>query len=272
MVFHKSNITMGNSFISVLDKLSLLKIDESFIFRKKDFERNDKILELSNLVIGKNQHYTSFNSGVAWDSNTKFEISHRSEVTEFYGYKETYHQLALILLNTLFNAESVCEVNLTHPKSTIKTLFISNEKCLKHIPFLEMDIDIDLKSFEYVPSKVDKFQTLHSHNRWFGFLDEQLPAFNYSFSNKDDRYCNVSLQKADQLVISVTSEGLCKLTELFLDIGSQDNNVDEICLEPTNPGFGGARRNSNEAKFLLPGSLAFPQLNLDNLFLPNNNK
>ncbi|MCH7398595.1 hypothetical protein MM236_11365 [Belliella sp. DSM 107340] len=106
---------------TIIDILKSLPLDEPHIFRKEDFEGWQANANYSKLVVlegaGRN---ISFASG----NDYPIEVVHRNHTAEFCGYKESFLQLGTDLIAMTLRQEKVLEIELPHPKSGIKKLFV----------------------------------------------------------------------------------------------------------------------------------------------------
>lgn len=233
----------------LIEKITNLKIEEDdYIFNKEIFETTAQKIKYKDLIIRKSTRHNSY----ALETNIPFKIELITNTVEFFAYKKTYVNLGLSLLNMLFGNKSYIEIVITHPNTEIKQLFFFLEKEQMTNAILEIETERTYKTFHYFPETISKFPLKKENS----VPIENTPSFYFGWSNQSTNTKNVS--NADQLIITLNTETLCNLTELFFNIGNRENKQNEICLE-----YLGC--NSLEARFWLPNSLAFYSNSLDDL-------
>lgn len=202
-----------------------------------------------------------FIGGYEIDNDLPFEINHYVDCAECYAEMTGYIQLGLAALDALFQQRSFTEIQLSHPESQIKQIFIYPKRPL----FWGMKTTQAIfQSFEYSPDSLCKFPFEHNE-------EAVLPEFYFSCANVEARYSSHFTQQADQLIISGEINSLIRLIELWFDMGRVANQQTEVCLENPLYGYGGVKKTSMEARFWLPNSLGFYSKSLDTLYFSANN-
>ena len=97
--------------------------------------------------------------------------------------------------------------------------------------------------------------------------EHDRPLFAFGWRDTQAAY-RWDIAKADQIILQATPDGIAAMAALMIDMGHPTLGRDEINLEPPIIGFAATQPRSLEARFWLPGSIAFPGDDLDGLFLP----
>ncbi len=212
-----------------------------------------KKIELKELIIKKERR------GIGGCDDLPFDVSYTINHPYVYAYKQGYIKLGLLMFELLFSSQPYIECTITHKDSEIKQLFFALSREEYGVPFLQVKEPIQYKHFMYYPSEI-------GGRYGFNWSEDEI-ELNYSCSRAEDRLSENFVEKADQLVVETTVQGLLNLAELFFNIGRKENQQTEICLEnPLYGGVGGVNKRSMEISFWLPGSLAFYGDNIDLLF------
>ena len=254
------NMKNFNSYKTISEKLSKLNIDSSYIFTKELFDGELKNIQVANLILRKSKR--SIHLGT--DKDFPFEINIVHGAIEWLTYKDVYLNFGILLFDLLFSKNAYATINITQANSQIKTIYFYLDRKKNDIVFLETAQNEAYKSYEFIPSKISKFP--FSSFGSDAIKTDDAPAFYYGWSDSKN---TDKTQKADQLIITLNVVNLCKLAELFLNIGNKENNLDEICLENSIDGFGGVWHNSLESRFWLPNSLYFYSDDIDDMRFQN---
>lgn len=247
------------TYQKILKEITQLKDDDSFIFTKDMFDNSLKSITLHDLILRKSTRHISYDT----NEKTPFEIEIKTDAVEWFSYKSVYLNFGVLLFDLLFSDAAYAEIKLNHKQSQIKTLFLyldRQDDLIQNNVFLEIEQKQTYKSYEYISDVVQKFP-FSSFDK-VGVSEESVPSFYLGWSQFNSEN---NTKNANQLIIRLTIESLCKLAALFLNIGRNENTQDEICLEHPTTGFGGVGYNSIESKFWLPDSLGFYSENLDDL-------
>jgi hypothetical protein len=233
---------------------------DSYIFNLSDFENISNKIKVSDLVI-----CSGHNRSVSFCSDNDFpiEVIHQNPTVEFYGYKESFLQLGVNIIGMILKNDKYLELTLSHPKSKIKKLYFRHEIIPPINNYsLQFDFQTKMKSFEFYPRELCKHPfTSHSPR---GIGDADRPGFYYAWENYNENFQQTT--SPDYIVVDASIDGMLALSEMFIDFGREENNIDEINLETTlYGGMEGARPGGLEAQFWLPGSFGFPEKELDNI-------
>lgn len=245
---------------TLIEKLHWLTIGDDFLFTKDGIPIDlSRPYALDRLIVRKGIRFVGDAA-----SASAFEIVHRANASEWYAHKEGYTELGLLLLASLLQGRETVEITLGHPTSQIKQLFVYMRP--REISmFLKVERPEMYASFEYYVQEVHKFPFSWPQQNPRDFDPEALPELVLSCSDYHANHADDAFEKADQLVVILEVPGLLSLAELWLDMGTEANERDEVCLENPLYGFGGVSQRSVEARFWLPGSLGFYTDELDDL-------
>ncbi len=207
--------------------------------------------------------------GYAGGENLPFESFDRINAVEFYAYKSTYTTLGILFFDLLFqNKTNFIEIQLHQANSEIKQFYIYLDRENRH-PTHELQIlqKETYSHFRYFSQEVDKFPLASFTKR--GLIADALPHFGLGCSNHHDSFKKDWLEKANQVVLTLTVTSLIQMAELFLDIGRNKNNQTEICLENPLFGSGGVNERSIETRFWLPNSFGFYAKKIEDIKFQN---
>lgn len=230
-----------------IQKIQNLGLDTEYLFTKgvSGLDISNPI-EIDDILFRKMGRFI----GYAPPEKLPFEICNSVESFDCYAYKENYSLIGVLLFELIFSNQSYIEIKLLNQNSEIRQLFIYLSQDNNLQPFLKIKQKETYKSFQYFSRKIDRYP-------FTNYLNDDLPTFNFSCSNYQDIHSKNRIEKADQLILSISLKGLINLAELFLNIGRIDNKQDEICLENPLYGNGGVSNTSIEARFWLPNSFGF---------------
>lgn len=247
---------------TTIQQLKTLAIDDEFLFQKGLSQTDiSQPIELKDLLFRKTERFM----GYAGDNNLPFESFDHINGVDFYAYKSTYTTLGILSFELLFSDEKYIEIQVQHSQSQIRQFFIYLDKENRHPTHTELQIGQKetYTFFRYFPQEVDKFPLSSFTKR--GIIKDALPHFGLGCSNYHSNFKKDYVEKADQLVLTITVTSLIQLAELWLDIGLNKNKQSEICLENPLYGFGGVNKRSIETRFWLPNSFGFYTENINDL-------
>lgn len=239
------------------------KMGDELAILKSDFEVLQQEVVFNDLIICKRNRHIGY---AGEDENLPFEIMHQINGVDFYGYKSSYEALGLYLFQLLFSQESYIHLKITRQQSKIQDLFLHIERNIEQDSFLKSETTIH-RQYNYYRASVEKFPFSRAVFSNRILKEDDVPVFLLSCSDYHNNYLQDRIKYTDQLILNVTTNGLCALATLFLDIAATENNQEEICLEHPSLGFGGTGNNSIEARFWLPNSFGFYCDSLDDLNL-----
>ena len=227
-MFNKMN---NNLYNDILAKLHIKFDDDKFVFTKNNLPLlENKNIDTKEIIITKMWHH--------------FNDSYRVEMLDISCSKKQYQILGLLMLDYLFNRKDIL-ISPTNDASTIKKIRIGNktENDKKKFGLIQENI-----SYNYWPSEI-------SHRYPFQDL-KTFPNFNLINNEDKSMITEADWASRDCLQISGDDETLAKVAELFLNIGHNDNTLDEVVLESP-VGYGGVSHGSVEVRFWLPGSIGY---------------
>lgn len=245
-------------------KIQALKIDQDLCLTKgcSGFDLKHPIA-INDIIFRKHQRFI----GYAGMPDVPFEINHKVEACDCYTYKEGYTALGLLCFELLFSNRDYIELHMTNEKSDIQQffIFVDRENHHQFSSFLKYSQKESFQSFEYYPQEVEKFPLSQFPQNKRTIEEKDLSTFSFGWSNHQESYTETAIKKADQLILSCSITGLIILGGLFLDMGLETNEQNEICLENPLYGFGGVSAKSIETRFWLPNSFGFYTDKLEDL-------
>ena len=215
----------------ILAKLQIKFGDDRFMFTKTNLPKLEgNNIDTNEIIVTKMWHH--------------YNDSHRVEMLDVSCTKKQYQILRLLFLDYLFNRIDIL-INLTNDASIIKKIRIGNKT------------NNDKKEFGLIQKNI-------AYNYWTSEISHRYPfqdlkTFpNFNLTNDEDKSMITEADWAnrDCLQISGDDDTLAKVAELFLNIGHNDNTLDEIVLE-TAVGYGGVSHGSVEVRFWLLGSIGY---------------
>ncbi len=218
---------------------------------------------LGNLVIrGPGRRFLSDSSL----PDLPFEVTDMSLGHDWYAEAETYRRIGLWLFHLLFSGRDFAGLTLGHPDSRFAELWVLlTRPDLPRSGLLHASGPLRYERYDYVPTPVVRHPFCAPPMGEPERLDpEDRPMFRLGWSVPGERYTGRT-ESADQVILSVTPEGLCALAGLFLDFAAPRNDVVEINMEPPFVGFAATQPLSLEARFWLPGSFGFYADTLDQM-------
>lgn len=239
----------------IIQQLQEITLYDEFLFSKKTpimaitepIVCNDILIRKQNRFIG----YTD-------DKQLPFERFEKANGVDIYAYKNTLTFLGILLLELLFHSKTdFIEIKLPQPQSEIKQLYVYLDR--EHNPTTHTGLQIEQEetysAFKYFAQAVDKFPLTSSSDRVI--TADAMPYFSLACSDYQSNFTKYYIDKADQLILTISTSSLVQMSELFLDIGRVENKQTEVCLENPLTGFGGVSERSIDARFWLPNSFGF---------------
>lgn len=212
--------------------------ETSFTVNRSTFSAPELRIKTDRLIIEKSHHdYDSF---------------FRADFLQFFASKQTYRELALLILNAVFWADATeVELDLIQSKSDIKRLVISPGVSYQPVAGYQ----VRPHSFEYWPSVVDRYpgRNLKADD------SSDCPSFLLSNATQCVGVTDEDWKARDTVLGFGSDRSNVRLAQLLLDMGRGPSTQDEVTLEGS-AGLGGVGRHSAEVRFWLPGSLGW---NLD---------
>ncbi len=238
----------------LIQQLQSIGLDQEFLL-KKGLTKIDisKPIAIKDFLLRK----TERSVGYAGGDNLPFESFDHVDGIDLYAYKTTYTTLGILLFELLFSTEKYIEIQVSQAQSQIQQFFVYLDRENRH--HLHHSLQIEQKetyaSFEYFSQQVEKFPFASFAKR--EVITDALPHFALACSGYHSSFKRDYIEKADQLILTLTVSGLVQLAELLLDIGRNDNEISEICFENPLYGFGGVNEKSIDVRFWLPNSFGF---------------
>ena len=207
--------------------------EKCFTFTGAAFPKVKDRLRTGRLLIQKGIH--------------SYPYDFRMDSLHFHADKETYRNLALLILAVVFCPIPRVHLEM-HSKSDIKNLIIES----RWRKFTESS-----PSYQERPDRFAYWPTIAAKHPWNNgrILPVHLPHF--GLSNMQGSAVNEKQWQARDTVYGFGSDQAAVLfAELLLNISRPQSNVDEIELEGE-PGFRGVAPASAEARLWLPGSIGW---------------
>ncbi len=221
-----------------------------FRFTPEHFEATcAEVLEVAGLVIRKP---TKRILGYAGLPKLPFEVQDMTFGHDWYAERETYRRIGLWMLDVLFSGRDYAGLSLIHPKSQIAEFYVFVEREVVRPVLLRDAGPTRYVSFDYIPMELPRHPLSDPSEGGV----ELRPMFRFGWRDTGARFRG-DPETADQVILSFTPEGLCAMAQILLDFAMPWGTRDEINFEPPVVGFGGAQPLSLEARFWLPGSIAF---------------
>ena len=202
-------------------------------------------------------------TGSADRPKAPFEIQDVSFGHDWYAEAEGYRRIALWLFHLAFSGRDFAGLKLCHDQCRVVELWVAVERPYGRYGLIKFDKSPRVLSCEYYGSG----PTRHP---FFGEdriqRDTDRPLFRFGWSDDAARFRAEPIE-ADQIIVSMSPEGLAAFASLLLDFAMPWSTLVEMNLEPPFVGFAGTRPLSLGARFWLPGSVAFHSDGLDTLKL-----
>lgn len=210
---------------------------EPYVLKAQNLPQPPAWMETDHLYIAKGIH--------------EYEDYFRADMLWWFASKETYGQLALLILAVLFHPDPP-EVNLqlTHPASEIKRLVVRYEYPPSD-EYLDAGYNTRPYAFAYYPGET----AWYDHGRYREVSD--LPCFWLSGAEPGGDY-EAAWKDRDTVIGFGTDVGATRFAELLLSAGRPDNACVEYALEGDGSGLArSVGRWSAEVRLWLPGSDAW---------------
>lgn len=243
--------------------LAKLDPEEEFTFEAAQFPGELADLTRCERLVVDRPHLVTRGGG---DGDRPFEMLQHGLSQDYYSDGDGYRWLGVWLLHLLFSGRDWAGLELGHAESRVAQLWVSIEG-----PPLQRGLkqaqDVCFSGFEYIGAEVSR-HAFADMPMGDGRLDPQdRPRFMLGWSDQAARLSGRP-EEADQVIWSLSPNGLAALAELFFDFAIAGQEQKEINIEAPHMGFAGAKSLSVEARFWLPGSFGFAQESLEALRLP----
>ncbi|MBF9045336.1 hypothetical protein HKCCE4037_18510 [Rhodobacterales bacterium HKCCE4037] len=232
--------------------VAALGLDEEARFGPEVFPGAlDELTSVGGLVLrGPGRRFVSN----ADTPNLPFEMVDIALAHDWFAERETYRRVGLWLLHLLFCGRSFAGLRLTHPESRLGTLWVHLEReDARRGGLLRAERRVDYLRYDHFRMPVVRHPFALPGER---VADADRPMFRFGWSDAGAR-CAGDYGAADEMILSLTPDGLCAMASLLMDFAADDNAVDEMNLETPVLGFAATQPLSVEARFWLPGSFGF---------------
>jgi hypothetical protein len=201
--------------------------DKTFSFSATTVTRPRPLLTTDRLIIEKGCH---------------FYEHQRLDCLVFHATKDTYRQLALLILGVVFTDVRTVEVRLTHPASNIRRLRV-------RLPQFE-----DCSGYHSRPGVLNYYAREVPRNSLMleRISLEDLPAFYLTNAEEDVGIREADWNARDTVIGFGNDRGNVRLAQLLLDLSRPDATINDFFLEGEN-GMRGVAPRSCEARLWLPG-------------------
>ncbi len=259
-------MTEMSSYASLSERAAALTAEDDMTFTPADFpELLADEVSFDGMAID-----TGFVRHIAWagDAGKPFEITDRSPGFEVFAQAEGFRRVGLWLLHLLFSGRDWAGLRLTHPTSRARWFYVDIQRPAPRIFGLQPAGPIRYVAFDYSPQEVWRHPFASADMTAVHRVDEvDRPFFGFGWSapHANDLW---NIADADQVILQATPEGIAAMASVLIDMAHPTLGRDEINFEPPYAGFAATQPRSLEARFWLPGSIAFPAETLDGLALP----
>lgn len=254
------------AYAALSNRLRQMGQDDELTIRPGDFgDGPADHTDFDGMVIN-----TAYQRLICWpgEGDFPFELIDRSAGFEGFALPESYRRFGLWMLHVLLSGRDWAGLNLTHPASHAQHFYLHIAHPTAPYSGLQRDARPGFSGYVYCPTEVWRHpfadhgmtpvQRVEEHDR---------PLFAFGWRDTQAAY-RWDIAKADQIILQATPDGIAAMAALMIDMGHPTLGRDEINLEPPIIGFAATQPRSLEARFWLPGSIAFPGDDLDSLFLP----
>jgi hypothetical protein len=213
-------------------------VDDAFAFSADNLPPAPERLESDRLIVSKSVH--------AYHAYATVQVDFL--ITE--AHKPTYRFLALALLARVFHAApGTIALQLTHTRSEIRAIvldFDAERDALTWVPGYRTRAS----RFTYAPAALAAYPLASTPAP-----ESTLPSFN--LTNPENMLVSDADWRTRDIVRCAGSDvGHVRLAEVLLNFARHEEPRDEITLESEHSN-GGVARGSAEARFVLPGNLAW---------------
>lgn len=247
-------------------KAATLSVDNEMIFTPADFpESLADHTSFDGLVID-----TSFVRTMGWagEGDLPFEITDQNLGFEGFAEPEGFRRVGLWLMHLLLSGREWAGLKLKHNASRAQYLYAYIQRPVPRDHHLKQAAPILYSEYEYWPQEVWRHPFADARMSPVHRVEEQdRPFFAFGWS-RDANQCQFDPEKADQIVLDATPEGIAAMACLLMDMAHPILGREEINMEAPLIGFAGTQHRSIEARFWLPNTLAFYCDTLDELVLP----
>ena len=255
-----------SAYSALADRVRDMGQDDDLTIRPEDFPATlADHLAFDGLAID-----TSFIRSVEWggEDDPPFALTDWTLGFEGFALPEAYRRFGLWLLHILFSGRAWAGLELTHPVSRARRFYVQIDRPV-NLPYgLQREGRERFSGYIYSPKQVWRHPFADSDMTAIERIQPQdRPLFAFGWSDQQDAYRH-NISKADQIILHATPAGIAAMAALMIDMAHPTLGRDEINLEPPIIGFAGTQPRSIEARFWLPGTVAFPGKDLNSLYFP----
>ncbi|MEJ6392865.1 hypothetical protein V8J82_06350 [Gymnodinialimonas sp. 2305UL16-5] len=256
-----------SAYGALADRVARLGEEDDLTITASDFPDGlPEVQRFGRLILDTD--YRRFIGSAGPGADRPFEILDRSQGFNAYIEAGPLRHLGLWLLHILFSGREWAGLDLTHPTSRVRWLYVQISSPEPYRSFLKTEGSQRYVSYAHWPRAVSRHAfadlAMAGTDR---VAPEDRPLFALGWSKPDESW-TLPIRDADQIIWDLTPEGLCALASLFFDMGHASFGLNEVNMEPPYLGFAATQPRSIEARFWLPGSMGFYCDRLDDLTLP----
>ncbi len=248
------------------DRVAALGEDGDLLIEASAFGDLAEITPFRDIIIDN-----GYRRSIGWagpGEDRPYEISDRTVGVITYAEPEALRRIGLWMLHLLFSGRAWGGLELTHPTSRVKHLYVEIEQPEPVPYFLKTEGKLRYTAYEHWPKEVRRHPFAEIGMSGVHRVEpEDRPLFAFGWSERQSAM-EPKVTKADQLIIALSPAGLCAMASLFFDIGHKTLGHNEVDMEPPIVGFAATQPRSIEARFWMPGSLGFYADSLDGITLP----
>ena len=256
-----------SAYASLSKRVAAQELDQEWLIKATDFPDSFRETQPFRETI-IDTSYQRFIGSPGEGEDRPFEVMDQSKGFELYIEPDPLRRLGFWLLHLLFSGRDWAGLNLTHPMSRSKWLYVELVDPQRPNGFLQVEAPLKFSAYEHWPQQVQRHAFAEPAMAGIERVGvEDRPLFAFGWSDPDWNGLNTP-GTSDQLIWQLTPQGLCALASLFFDMTHPTLGTPEVNMEPPFVGFAATHPRSIEARFWLPGSLAFYSDRLDDLTLP----
>lgn len=255
-----------SAYAALAAKLPLMTAEDNLLIGKDDFPFPlDALTPFDGMVLDtariRHLHW-------AGEGDLPFEVIDRVRGFDGFAMPEGYRRFGLWLLHLLFSGREWAGLELTHPKSRAATFYAHIQHPAEYLAGLRIGQRATYSGYDYWPQEVTRHAFAGSAMTPVQRLDHEndRPFFTFGWSQKNIQH-QWNYAKADQIIFDATPPGIAALAALMIDMAHPSLGRDEVNIEAPVIGYAATQPRSIEARFWLPGSFAFPEDKLDDLWL-----
>ncbi|MEX3017738.1 hypothetical protein [Gymnodinialimonas hymeniacidonis] len=244
-----------SAYASLADRVAALDLDQDITLTPADMPGDlAEVTPFDGLVID-----TSFMRTIGWggEGEFPFEIVDQSPGFEAFAMPDGFRRVGLWLLHLLFSGREWAGLELTHRTSRAQHLYARVIHPIVHVGLMT-DGPPKVTAYEHWTQEVWRhpFADLHLTHVERLRSEEDRPRFAFGWS-RDMLAHQFDTRHADQIILEATPEGIAAMAAVLMDMAHPEYGREEIDFEPPYLGFAATQPRSIEARFWLPGSIAF---------------